>query len=104
MQDLHDWVNPKNGKHSPMIAPGILEIMRENADVSMGLGWITWVQWGFFWYKHSPMRSGDHAKTCVRSYKIDIYPVRARHRRTHGPQTCVRIVFVNLKYSFNVHA
>ena len=61
MQDLHDWVNPKNGKHSPMIAHGILEIMRENADVSMSLGWIILVQGGLsgfsvvLWGRHSPM-------------------------------------------------
>ena len=34
MTDLYEYVNPKNGKHSPLISKEIYEIIMANADVS----------------------------------------------------------------------
>jgi len=34
MEDLHSYVNPKNGKHQPMISDEVYEIIKENGDVS----------------------------------------------------------------------
>lgn len=34
MQDLHDYVNPKNGRHCPMISEETNKIIQDNADVS----------------------------------------------------------------------
>lgn len=34
MTDLYEYVNPKNGKHSPLISKEIYEIIMTNADVS----------------------------------------------------------------------
>lgn len=33
MDDLHAYVNPKNGLHQPMISDEIYEIITKNADV-----------------------------------------------------------------------
>ncbi|KAL4230526.1 Ribonucleoside-diphosphate reductase large subunit [Mactra antiquata] len=32
MDDLHQWINPKTGKHSPMISDEIHKIIQDNAD------------------------------------------------------------------------
>jgi len=34
MTDLYNYVNPKNGKHSPLISKETHEIIMNNADVS----------------------------------------------------------------------
>ena len=34
MADLYKYVNPKNGKHSPLVSKEIYEIIKANADVS----------------------------------------------------------------------
>ena len=34
MQDLYDYVNPKNGRHCPMISEETNKIIQDNADVS----------------------------------------------------------------------
>ena len=34
MDDVYKWVNPKTGKHAPMISPEIHAIIQKNADVS----------------------------------------------------------------------
>lgn len=34
MADLYNYVNPKNGKHSPLISKQVYEIIKANADVS----------------------------------------------------------------------
>jgi hypothetical protein len=39
MDDLYKWVNPKTGKHSPMISKETHDIITKNADVSR-------VNWG----------------------------------------------------------
>ena len=36
MTDLYNYVNPKNGKHSPLISKETHEIIMRNADVSEG--------------------------------------------------------------------
>ena len=33
MEDLHSYVNPKNGLHQPMISDEVYEIIKENGDV-----------------------------------------------------------------------
>ena len=35
MQELHDYVNPKNKLHCPMISKVTNDIIQSNADVSM---------------------------------------------------------------------
>lgn len=34
MTDLYNYVNPKNGKHSPLISKETYDLIMENADVS----------------------------------------------------------------------
>ena len=34
MQDLYDYVNPRNGKHSPLISKRTFDIIMQNKDVS----------------------------------------------------------------------
>ena len=33
MEDLHSYVNPKNGLHQPMISDEVYGIIKENGDV-----------------------------------------------------------------------
>lgn len=33
MADLYNWINPKTGKHSPMISEEVHNIIKNNADV-----------------------------------------------------------------------
>lgn len=40
MDDLYNWVNPKTGKHSPMISPDIYKIIKDNADVGILQLWL----------------------------------------------------------------
>lgn len=32
MTDLYDYINPKTGKHSPMISKELMDIINDNAD------------------------------------------------------------------------
>lgn len=36
MEDLYTYINPHNGKHSPMISKETLDIVLANKDVSSG--------------------------------------------------------------------
>ena len=40
MQDLYDWVNPRNQKHSPMISEGTYKLIMDNADVGEKMGMV----------------------------------------------------------------
>lgn len=55
MTDLYEYVNPKNGKHSPLISKEIYEIIMANADVSG-----TYFTW--------PL--GDPGKNCCLGYHL----------------------------------
>jgi len=33
MQDLYDYINPRNGKHSPLISKATYDIIMKNKDV-----------------------------------------------------------------------
>lgn len=43
MEDLFNYINPHNGKHSPMVAKSTLDIVLANKDVCIMLFW-----WKFF--------------------------------------------------------
>lgn len=34
MTDLHDYINPKTGKHAPLLADDVFAIIMKNKDVS----------------------------------------------------------------------
>ena len=34
MADLYNWINPKTGKHAPMISEETYNVIMKNADVS----------------------------------------------------------------------
>lgn len=42
MEDLYNYINPHNGRHSPMVASSTLDIVMANKDVCTTL---------FFWWK-----------------------------------------------------
>lgn len=39
MEDLFNYINPHNGKHSPMVAKSTLDIVLANKDVCIMLFW-----------------------------------------------------------------
>ena len=42
MADLHDYINPKTNKHSPLLADDVHAIIVKNKDVSiLALTWLT---------------------------------------------------------------